>query len=411
MPTLFSKHIDDIVPSDIHELVSKEYPETDSVEFKKQLPLKKGQEDQSKGQDSISDHARNKLLAEVVAFANAYGGHLIVGIDETPDHPHRASSIAAIPSCCDLAEKFKLQIRDCIEPSIPTIGVRGIHINADGSGVIIFRVPQSRAAPHRLSTNKECYIRHADRSETMTMREIQDLTIQRTHVADRLDNLLAGRRKSFLQWIANSPTDKGIATGCRITLAPTSEIYLASLFGNKSALPAPSNFEITFDDGEKMKALALGQLWDERPIVRGTRRSNQKLNPDYLLEAHCSGLIEILYRDINPKPEFYIAWILGVLCNGLFTAETFRRAAEASEVEYEFELEITSANSTVSVMNGNWRGGLLGTPPESPCLFPRMSLGDYAGEINQLVEIAMTDLMNSCGITCPYKVTKVAPVA
>lgn len=342
MPTLFSKHIDDIVFSDIEGLVQDQYPETDLVEFKKELPSKKGQEDQNKGSGIISDYARDKLLKEIVAFANAYGGHLIVGIEETDDHPRRARSITAIPKCADLAEKFKLQIRDCIEPALSLVGVRGIAMDQDGSGVIIFRIPQSRAAPHRLKTLKECYIRHSDRCETMTMREIQDLTIQRTRVAERLDDLLPERRKSFLQWIAKAPTDKGVATGCRISLVPTADIYVRSLFRNTAALPMTRNFEITFDGGSAMTAIAPGHLFDERPIVRGTRRSNEKLNPDFVLEAHCSGLIEILYRDISPTPHFYMSWILGVLCNGLFIAESFRQAADAPEVEYAFELEIAS---------------------------------------------------------------------
>ncbi len=411
MPTLFSKHIDEIVPEDIEGLFREQYPETDLVEFKKELPSKKGQEDQNKGSGIISDYARDKLLKEIVAFANAYGGHLIVGIDETDDNPHRAKSISPIPKCADLAEKFKLQIRDCIEPTLSLVGVRGITMDQDGSGVIIFRIPQSRAAPHRVKTLKECYIRHSDRCETMTMREIQDLTIQRTRGAERLDKLLDERRKSFLQWIAKSPVDKGIATGCRISLVPTSEIYVPTLFRNTTALPAPRNFEITFDRGDRMTAIVPGQFFYERPIVRGTRHSNEKLNPDFVLEAHCSGLIEILYRDISPTSKFYMSWVLGVLCNGLFMAQSFRRAADAPEVEYAYEIEIASTNTTLAIYGEDRVGRPLGAPPESPCLFPRTTLGDYRDGINQLFEIAMTDIMNSCGVTCPYKVTNVTPMS
>lgn len=241
------------------------------------------------------------------------------------------------------------------------------------------------------------------------MREIQDLTIQRTRIAERLDDLLAERRKSFLQWIVKAPTGNGIATGCRMSLVPTSEIYVPSLYRNTTALPTPRNFRITFDDGGSMKVITPDYFY-ERPIIRGTRRSNDKLNPDFVLEAYSSGLIEILHRDISPTPKFYMSWVLGVLCNGLFMAESFRRAANVPEAEYAFELEIASTNPTVALLGEDGRvGPLLGTPPESPCLFPRMSLGDYAGGINQLFEIAMTDIMNSCGVTCATKVTQVTP--
>ena len=44
--------------------------------------------------------------------------------------------------------------------------------------MIVFHTLRSLAAPHRLLSNKECYIRRGERCETLTMREIHDLTLR-----------------------------------------------------------------------------------------------------------------------------------------------------------------------------------------------------------------------------------------
>ena len=46
----------------------------------------------------------------------------------------------------------------------------GVPTEEDGSGVVVFRAPRSRMAPHRLTQSKDCYVRRADRCEVMTMR-------------------------------------------------------------------------------------------------------------------------------------------------------------------------------------------------------------------------------------------------
>lgn len=410
MPALFSKPIDEIASGDIEELIREHYPETELVEFKEALPSKKGQDGWYNGSDTVSDYARNQLLAEIVAFANAHGGHLIIGIAESDDHPRRASRITPIPRCADFVAKFKLQIRDCIDPTIPLVGVNGVALGPDGEGVVVIRVPQSRMSPHRLMSNKECYIRHSDRCETMTMREIQDLTIQRMRGVAGLDEILTERGNRFRQWIATSPTLNCVTTGCRISLVPTTELYVPALYRNSAFLPPLNRFHIQLENGGTIDALVPNPAVDERPILRGTRRSDNATDPSVVQEVHCSGLIELIYRESRKEPGFYASWILGVFCNGLLMAEAFRRAAGAPEVEYAFELEIAATSATVPILEYARHGinRLLGTSPKSPCLFPRMSLGDFVGERNRLIEIVMTDVLNSCGVPFSEKVKSVS---
>jgi hypothetical protein len=410
MAALFSRGVNDIHFGDIDELVREKQPETDTLEFKQSLPCKKGRDDWYSGAAAISDYARNQLLEEIIAFANSHGGHLILGIKESDDHPHRAVGFEKVPRCVDLAEKLKLQIRDCIEPLVPVIDVRGIVADENGEGVVVVRVPQSRAAPHRLRANKECYFRHADRTETMTMREIQDLTIQRSQTAEKLESLFSDRRKKFHEWMSSSSTRNAVTVGCRATLIPTGAIYADSLFRNRVFVPHLQKFKFELTGGNKIDAFIPSSATEERPIVRGTCRMDVIQEPSVIQEVHCAGLIEVRFRDHQERAQLFVDWILGVLCNGLLMADTFRKAAGAPDMEYAFELEISASSATIPV-RGTGRFGYhsaLGISPNAPCLYPRMSLGDYDSELNRLVEIAITDIWNSCGVSFAEKITMVS---
>ncbi len=175
--SIFSKSLADIIPEDIRHLVEDDIPEGRQLEFKKTLPWKDEPDPWLQGRDRIGTHARNKLLSEMVAFANAHGGTLIIGIGETEEKPPRAAEIVPLQRCAQLGEKISLCARDCISPQLPELRAQGVEMNGEGAGVVLIRVSRSRLAPHRLEQTRECYIRRNDRCERMTMREIQDVTL------------------------------------------------------------------------------------------------------------------------------------------------------------------------------------------------------------------------------------------
>ena len=181
---LFSLPFEEIKLSDVQELLAGGgYPESDQVEYKQYLPGRDGPDnwhkDQSKG---IGDYARDKILSEIVAFANSHGGHLIIGIQESDDKPKRAIGITPAPACADLADRLRQAAFANIEPRLAFLQVKSVPTDEQGNGVLVVRVAQSRASPHRLSstrpdTARQCYVRRGDSTETLTMREIQDLTL------------------------------------------------------------------------------------------------------------------------------------------------------------------------------------------------------------------------------------------
>ena len=99
----------------------------------------------------------NELLEEAVAFANAYGGALLLGIRESESRPPVAAEITPIPKCQELAERLNLVFRDCVEPQIPVIEIFAVPTDGD-CGVVVIRTGRSRMAPHRVKPTRKCPI-------------------------------------------------------------------------------------------------------------------------------------------------------------------------------------------------------------------------------------------------------------
>ncbi|WP_238179264.1 AlbA family DNA-binding domain-containing protein, partial [Methylobacterium dankookense] len=80
--------IGDLTFADIEGLIRDEAEEGPRLELKRELPANDRQGDPwMRGGRSFANPARDGLAKEVVALANAYGGVIVVGIDETEDCP------------------------------------------------------------------------------------------------------------------------------------------------------------------------------------------------------------------------------------------------------------------------------------------------------------------------------------
>ena len=156
MLEVFAKPLQEIVADDIRTLIELEVPESKQVEFKKEPPGERGKPNPWMSGDKMGNYAKDRILKEVVAFANAYGGVLVIGIDESDTKPAVATRITPVPRCQELAESLKLVFRDRVEPQLVRIDVAGIPTEHGGSGVVIIRVGKSRLAPHRVTRTLIC---------------------------------------------------------------------------------------------------------------------------------------------------------------------------------------------------------------------------------------------------------------
>lgn len=399
---LFSKPLDAITPEDIQRLVSEGVPEGSLVEFKRELPANKGADPWEAGAEQIGDKARNEILEEVVAFANAHGGHLLIGIAETTDSPPRAARALGVARCAALAEKLRLQARDCIEPQVPVLSTAGVVTGPDGRGVVVIRVPQSRSAPHRLKQTRECYYRRADRSEKMTMREIQDLTLNRDRGAQVVGRQFEDLQQRFARVVAATPAGEHPVIGIRTTAVPvSSELFVQHVHNNPKVAPAYERIDV------RASGAPLDVGWPSfsgsaRPILRGTRFERGDPKGEIYREVYCSGVVEFGLHFVMEPPRqrmLYPDWVLALAFNTMLTAHKFRIAAGAPDVEYGFELEIASPGGKLPVTQVAARIFIdaIGHIGPDRVIYPRLSLGPTS-EFPTVVSVMLNDLWNSAGI-------------
>jgi len=173
MRPIHQKALADIAWADLEALVSGAVAEGPNLEFKRTLADPNGGDDPwIKGQDRIGRHARDELAREIVAFANAYGGLLLLGLDEAAGGI--AKKTMPLPRCAGLAERLLRAIGDIVDPPMPGFDIRAIPSPAgDGTGVVALRVSGSSAAPHGYGEPPQAYVRRGTSATPMTMRDLQ----------------------------------------------------------------------------------------------------------------------------------------------------------------------------------------------------------------------------------------------
>ena len=365
MLNIMTKPADQIVVRDIEELIASRTPEGQQLEFKEDLPTNNIHGDRwHKDQKEIGEKARNEILKEVVAFANAEGGILLLGVKESSDKPSRGIEIKPLPSCFELADRFKMKLRDCVEPEIPKAEVIGVPFKGGSdSGIVVFRVGQSRLAPHWVKPTRVCTVRKADSCESMSMRAIQDKTLDVSRGIQRFDERLRerlqDRSEKFLQELNHLKTPDE-SFGIRFTALPVDEdVQFDSVFQKEELFTkwCPV-FEKNGDQWRALENPPHGyppqdpQFW--RPMVRATRNETETLSGGSFMfsyqELHCDGMLELVYLSCNhgymanqkSNIPMYLDpdWPFILFANTVNWANHLRASSSALMTEYRLQVEI-----------------------------------------------------------------------
>lgn len=183
LANITQKHLDDLVADAARE--------GQHMDFKRDYPA---------AWDNATKH---EFLADVTAFANAGGGDLIYGIDEGSDAQAIAVVPQVLPSSAD-QEIRRLQdfLLNLVEPRVPGCQIHAAEVSVTGTAgnVIVVRVPQSWAGPHRVRTNQHFFIRDGLRKRQLDVPEIRSLFMRsetqaqrvRDFRTDRLGKIMAG---------------------------------------------------------------------------------------------------------------------------------------------------------------------------------------------------------------------------
>jgi hypothetical protein len=202
--SLFIKPIKDISYDDIEAFCREGNEEGILLEYKGPLPNNK------------------KIAKEIAAFANTYGGILLLGVNEEDRMP--ALPVVGVPYDEGLDEKISsIAFKSINPPLFPEIKI--CKLNDDESkAVIVVRVQESNDTPHRVEQDTKIYIRIASQSEPVLapFGEIEWLMNRREKAITNKQRLLKRSRQRFIsQFHSPLPPIRGISI---IPLYPHKEI-------------------------------------------------------------------------------------------------------------------------------------------------------------------------------------------
>ena len=396
MKLLLTKPLSDVDAGDISRLSDHGEEESLTLELKGPLPVPKNQTDPwEEGKSRILDDTRDKILAEVVGMANAAGGVVILGVDETDDEPRRAEAPRPLRDCVQLASRLEDKAWSCIEPRLPSLEVKGIPLSTDGAGVVLMRVPgRSLRGPHGLTTKHRAYVRRGSKTEPMLVSEIRERTLQTQRQLDELERRFTTRRQEFGKWW---PVRDVTVIGIRATVAPAAPVVSADApYAYDELWPQPRDVSCSVN-GSRSK-IGIAHRWGGRsgptPILRGALCMFKRDTEDIMRQfVFWDGLTDLwLRRRFSGSAAVYMEEILGAAYEAIRIAKLTARHGGAPGVDFLMEVQLASDKRGAPLMTlSNTHGGQLRFEE-----LPRQ--GVIGEDLAPPIKGVMNDLLNAAGL-------------
>lgn len=161
----------------IDQFVADQTREGPHLDFKRDFPI------------AWNDAAKHEFLADATAFANSGGGDLIFGIEEDG----QAQALAVVPQAITNVDQEIRRLQDfllnLVEPRLPGVKVHAVQVSVAGIDgyVVVVRIPQSWAGPHRVKTNQHFFIRDGLRKRQLDVPELRSLFLRTENQAQRVN--------------------------------------------------------------------------------------------------------------------------------------------------------------------------------------------------------------------------------
>jgi hypothetical protein len=298
--------------------------------------------------------------------------------------------------------------------------------NTPGEGVIVFRVPRSLAAPHRIykkDRTQEAYKRVSDESKPMRMREIQDLTLDMARGQERIDKEFYNARERYLL-LKPKESVKRRLIGFNITLVPlTGPLNIDRPYLQTDLFERNPKIAGRFLNSDKyhqfMAFYADHQVGpvEPQPILRGGRKVWSRLPIPFrqdedeifvTVDIFESGTIQISFRKTKEPPALSMGLIITDVANALCIAERTRTIGGMPDAEYVMEIELRydellegrdsklcyqEFEFLIPMEDGQLYLRNLGP---GPLLLPRYSIRNI-DDFPRILKLVMDDLYNAVG--------------
>lgn len=165
-------NFDEVDEDDLDELVASGVPEGTRLDYKV-------------GLYGPTDNDKREALKDISSFANTFGGHLLLGIDEATGVPTAVPGIANVNPDTEILRLDQL-VRSTVEPSIQGLRVRAIPLKSGGHCFVV-RVPRSWRPPHRVNFkgSNRFYVRNSGGVHEASVEELRAMFPQGADAAER----------------------------------------------------------------------------------------------------------------------------------------------------------------------------------------------------------------------------------
>ncbi len=187
---IFNKPFTEINFADVNALVIRQTLENQSLEYKK-IPWTK------------DNAGKRELLRDISAMANAYGGYIIIGVEE--DKADQAIAFANVQNSEDEQDRIVSMVHANLQPRIAGFNIKCL---TDGTtNIILIYAPHSLRTPH-LITGEDLYqfwIRHDRQKAKMSVEEIRDAILKNVGVSESVSTYLEKRKLDYMREIVQRP--------------------------------------------------------------------------------------------------------------------------------------------------------------------------------------------------------------
>ena len=237
-----------------------------------------------------SHDGKKEFLKDVTGMANAGGGTIIIGVEESAEGDGLPGSITGIDDGENQSQTWENLTKDSIGPRIPGIFTKLIALSNRRSIIIVY-IPPSLRKPHMvmIKDHRGFYIRHNKDTVPMSVDEIRTVVLSVEGAPDKAQAYLLARELDI--------RESRMFDSCPLLLQAIPVIPL-----DVDIDPLSNEIkQISLDPQDRLKVdkaegiiLTLKTDFGPSPILWGAEAGSSRNDPDYLTEIHRNGYIQAL---------------------------------------------------------------------------------------------------------------------
>ena len=179
-----------ISQADIRQLLENHTHESQTLEFKRE----------SYGR---SDEDIREMLRDISSMTNAFGGDLLLGVDE--DEEGVAIALPGIDRSDEEAARIVSSCLSNIDERIPGLVTQPVLLS-NSRQVLLIRVPKSHRGPHMITFKglNQFWVRHDRQKSRMSIHEIKEACLRNEGAMERLEHFLDQRKIKIRKDLQNS---------------------------------------------------------------------------------------------------------------------------------------------------------------------------------------------------------------